>query len=112
MGEKKEFLLKGISAAPGIAYGSAFIMDKQEFIVTPRAILEKEIPIEIARFEEALIKTREEIQEIQKKINEQMGVQHGQIFDAHLLVLEDRTLIEEVVKKIRSELQSSEFIFL
>ncbi len=35
----KEIVLKGISAAPGIASGSAFILDKQEFIVTPRVIM-------------------------------------------------------------------------
>ena len=94
-----EIVLKGIPAAPGIAYGSAFILDKQEFIVPPRAIMEKEVAIEIARFEEALFKTKGEIQNIQKKISEEMGGQHALIFDAHLLVLEDSMLIEEVIKR-------------
>ncbi|HBG60320.1 MAG: phosphoenolpyruvate--protein phosphotransferase [Omnitrophica WOR_2 bacterium GWF2_38_59] len=104
-------MLKGIPAAPGIAFGSAFILDKQEFVIAPRAVMEKEIPIEIARFEEALIKTRDEICSIQKKISAQMGGKHAQVFDAHLLVLEDRTLVEEVVKRIRAEKLSSEYIF-
>ena len=65
----KEIVLKGIPAAPGVASGYAFILDKQDFIVPPRAIMEKEVPIEIARFEEALIKTREEILVIQKRIS-------------------------------------------
>lgn len=106
-----EIVLKGIPAAPGIAIGPAYIIDKQEFIVPPRAIMEKEVPIEIARFEEALIKTREEVASLQKKIGEEMGGQHAQIFDAHLLVLEDRTLIEEVIKRIRQEKQSAEYVF-
>src|SRR3989339_1570579 len=106
-----EIILKGIPAAPGIAFGSAFILDKQEFVIAPRAVMEKEIPIEIARFEEALIKTRDEICSIQKKISAQMGGKHAQVFDAHLLVLEDRTLVEEVVKRIRAEKLSSEYIF-
>ncbi len=106
-----EIVLKGIPAAPGISIGSAYIIDKQEFIVPPRAIMEKEVPIEIARFEEALIKTREEMSNLQKKISEEMGGQHAQIFDAHLLVLEDRMLIEEVIKRIRKEMQSAEYVF-
>ena len=106
-----EIILKGIPAASGIAEGPSFILDKQEFIIPPRAIMEKEIPIEIARFEEALIKTREEILEIQKKISSDVLSQHAQIFDAHLLVLEDRMLIEEVIKRIKSEKLSSEYIF-
>ena len=106
-----EIVLKGVPAAPGIAIGPAFILDKQDFIVPPRAIMEKEIPIEIARFEEALVETRQEIANLQKKIDEQMGGQHSQIFDAHLLVLVDRTLIEDVIKRIKDDKQSAEYVF-
>lgn len=108
---RDEFVLKGVPAAPGIAFGQVFILDKQELIVAARSIIDQEVSVEIARFEEALIKTRAEILGIQKKINDEMGVQHGKIFDAHLLVLEDRALIEEVIKRIKAEKLSSEFIF-
>src|SRR3989338_243651 len=111
MNNPEEIVLKGVPAAPGIAMGAAFILDKQEFIVPPRAIMENEVPIEIARFEEALIKTREEISSIQKKIGVDLGDQHERIFDAHLLVLEDRTLIEEVIKRIKKEKLSAEYVF-
>ncbi len=105
-----EIVLKGIPAAPGIACGLAFILDKQDFIVPARAIMEQEVRIEIARFEEALNKTREEISAIQKKINEEISEQHAKIFDAHLLVLQDRMLIEEVIKRIKKEKLSAEYI--
>ncbi|MBF0478635.1 MAG: phosphoenolpyruvate--protein phosphotransferase [Candidatus Omnitrophica bacterium] len=107
----KEIVLKGVPAAPGIASGLAFILDKQEYLVTPRAILEKEVPIEIARFEEALIHTRQEIIEIKKKMSNELLGEHAQLFDAHLLVLEDRALIEEVVKRIKKEHLGCEYIF-
>ncbi len=106
-----ELILKGVAAAPGIAAGFAFILGKQDFIVPPRAIMEKEIPIEIARFEEALIKTREEILTIQKKMSADFNGLHAQIFDAHILVLEDQTFIEEVIKRIKEEKLSAEYIF-
>ena len=106
-----EIVLKGVPAAPGIACGSAFILDKQDFIVSPRAIMEQEVPIEIARFEEALNKTREEITGIQKKISNEINEQHAQIFEAHLLVLQDTMLIEEVIRRIKKEKLSAEYIF-
>ena len=106
-----ELILKGVAAAPGIAAGFAFILGKQDFIVPPRAIMEKEIPIEIARFEEALIKTCEEILSIQKKMTADFDGLHAQIFDAHILVLEDRTFIGEVIKRIKDEKLSAEYIF-
>ncbi len=108
---KPEFVLKGIPAAPGIAIGSAFLMDQQDFIVPERAITDDEIFVEIARFEEAVGDTRREIQGIKEKIAMQVGAIDAQIFDAHLLVLEDCMLIDEVKKRIRSDKFSAEFVF-
>lgn len=107
----KEIILKGVSAAPGVAFGRAFILDKQDYVVPPRAILETEVQVEIARFEESLQKTRQEILEIQKQVSSELEGRHAKIFDAHLLVLEDRMLIDEVVKRIQSELLAAEFVF-
>ena len=106
-----EIILKGVPAAPGITIGAAYILDKQEIIVAPRDIVEQEVPIEIARFEEALLTTREELSLLKKRIDSEMGEKHAQIFDAHLLVIEDRMLIEEVIKGIREQKQSAEYIF-
>ncbi len=106
-----EIFLKGIPAAPGIALGKTFILDKQDFIVAPRAIMEAEIPIEIARFEEALIKTREEIAGIKKKIVAELGDTHAKFFDAHLLFLEDQSVVEEVIKRVKTEKLSVEYVF-
>jgi phosphotransferase system enzyme I (PtsI) len=47
--------------------------------------------------------TRNEILDIQKRISKEMGVEHAEIFNAHLLVLEDRMLIEEVITKLKQE---------
>jgi phosphoenolpyruvate-protein phosphotransferase (PTS system enzyme I) len=95
--------LKGIGAAGGISIGSAYKLGKEEFIVLPEAITWEEIPLQIQIFEEALIKTRREIIELQKRISFDMGQEEAQIFDAHLLVLEDRMLIEEVISRLKKE---------
>ncbi len=85
--------------------------DQQDFIVSERAILPEEVVIEIARFEEAVDHTRTEIQDIKEKIASQVGTKDAQIFDAHLLVLEDSMLIDEVKKRIKAEKLSAEFVF-
>jgi phosphotransferase system enzyme I (PtsI) len=108
---RPEIVIKGIPAAPGIAIGSAFLMDQQDFIVPERLIFDDEIPVEIARFEEAVTHTKEEIQVIKEKISAQGGSMDAQIFDAHLLVLEDCMLIDEVKKNIKAEKYSAECVF-
>ena len=104
-------ILKGIPASSGIAIGKVFLFDARRFIVPMRKIKESDIPTEIVRFEEALIKTRTEIVDIQKKITKEMGTHHAEIFNAHLLVLEDRMLIEEVIDRLKKERKCVEHVF-
>ncbi len=104
-------ILKGIPASPGISIGKAFLFDARRIIVSEKNIKQEAVPKEIARFEEALIKTRSEILDIQKKITKEMGSHHAEIFNAHLLVLEDRMLIEEVIDGLKKEHKCVEHVF-
>jgi len=103
--------LKGIAAASGIAIGPAYKVGREELVVPRTEIGEADIPLQIQLFEEALIKTRREIIDLQKRIASDMGQDEAQIFDAHLLVLEDRMLIEEVISRLKKEHISVAFIF-
>lgn len=106
-----EIVLKGIPAAPGIVIGKAYIFGREDLDVDKSPITDEQVPLEISRFEDALIQTRQEIIALQKKIAVEMGSEHGEVFDAHLLVLEDRMLIEEVISKVKKEKLSVDFIF-
>jgi phosphotransferase system enzyme I (PtsI) len=103
--------LKGIAAASGISIAPAYKVGKEDFLVPKEEIRREDIPLQIQQFEEALIKTRREIIELQKRIGHEMGQEEAQIFDAHLLVLEDRMLIEEVISRLKKEQLNVAFIF-
>jgi phosphotransferase system enzyme I (PtsI) len=103
--------IKGIAAAGGISIGAAYKLGKEEFIIPRQEIADRDIPLQIQLFEEALIKTRREIIELQKRISADMGQEEAQIFDAHLLVLEDRMLIEEVISRLKKDKLNVAFIF-
>lgn len=104
-------MFKGMPASPGIAEGKVFVVGKEKKIsVLPKPISDADIHLEIAKFENALLKTREEIENIQKHIQTQTGTEHAEIFEAHLLLLEDRMLIEEVVMRLRNEKVCVEYI--
>ena len=75
------------------------------------AIEPAHMPGEIARFETALIQTRAQILEMQQRIAESIGAKDAGIFDAHLLVVEDRTLIDEVLRKLETDHCNVEFVF-
>ncbi|MDP3789436.1 MAG: phosphoenolpyruvate--protein phosphotransferase [Candidatus Omnitrophota bacterium] len=107
-----ETILKGIPAAPGITIGRAYLVDSEDITVSKRKITEDDLPDEINRFQEALVKTRSEILKIKEKISKDMGAEHGEIFSAHLLVLEDTMLIEEVIAKMKKDKIGVEYVFL
>lgn len=109
--KNKEMVLKGIPASPGIAMGKAFLFGREQYAITRKPVKEDQVPGEIKRFMDALVQTKNEIMEIKKRISEEMGAEQGQIFSAHLLVIEDSMLIEEVISKIKKDKLGIEYIF-
>ena len=103
--------IKGIGVSSGVGIGKVLILRKDEFSVPKRKISHDEISREIYRLEEALMATRKEISDLQKKISEDIGFDHGRIFEAHYLVLEDRVLIEDVIKQIKVKKVNVEYAF-
>lgn len=107
-GEKR---YQGQAAAPGIAFGQAYVFTMETDDVVRYPIEPGQVTDEIARFETALIQTRVQILEMQHQIAEAIGAKDAGIFDAHLLVVEDQTLIDEVLRKLEAELCNVEFVF-
>ncbi len=103
--------LKGIAASSGIVIGKAYVLDSEEMVIEKRSIKESMIPREITRFQDALTETRAEIQKIRDKISKEISQEHGDIFNAHLMILEDRAIIEEVMEGIKKEKLNAEHIF-
>jgi len=79
--------------------------------IDQRRLSEPELNEEVNRLEKSLVQTRHQILDVQRRVSEKMGANEGSIFDAHLLVLEDRTLLDEVVRVIREEKVNAEYAF-
>ncbi len=107
-----EICLKGIGVSPGIAVRKAQVVSFQNTRPVPRSISAEEIPSEIARFEEALIATHDQIKHIQKQVAEVLGDEHASIFDAHILVVDDRTFIEDVIRSLKRDMLNVEPVLL
>ncbi|MBU2251037.1 MAG: phosphoenolpyruvate--protein phosphotransferase [Candidatus Omnitrophica bacterium] len=103
--------LKGIAVSGGVGIGTVLVLRKDEFSIPKRKISHDEISREIYRLEEALIETRRQISQLQKNISKDIGFDHGRIFEAHFLVLEDRVLIEDVIKQIKIRKVNVEYAF-
>lgn len=109
--QQKEQRFQGVPVAPGIAQAQIVVHWVDDEEVPVRKITTEDLPEEIARFEAALISTRAELLEIQQRIADAIGTKDASIFDAHLLVVEDRTLIDEVLRNLEKDRHNVEYVF-
>jgi phosphotransferase system enzyme I (PtsI) len=72
--------------------------------------LEKRID-EVARFDRALIATRQQISKIKNEVEKNIGPEEAAIFDAHLMVLEDEALIGETIREFEATGRNIETCF-
>ncbi|EEF62320.1 phosphoenolpyruvate--protein phosphotransferase [Pedosphaera parvula] len=108
---KGERIFRGIPVSAGVCRGKVLVLGKSNALVPKRQIPESQVTEEVARLEQALSQTRHQILDVQRKVCDGMGAQEGGIFDAHLLVLEDRTLLDEVLRNIQDKRFNAEFAF-
>ena len=101
----------GTPAAPGIAVGPLVLLYADEHIIRKRRIRPEDVIGEITRFEAALLKTRQQIQTIRNQLAASIGEADASIFDAHLLLLEDTSLIESVKDHLQSRLVNVDFAY-
>lgn len=107
----QDTIWQGLGVSPGIAEGEVVVHWQNEEEIPLRDITIEDIPGEITRFEAALIATRQELLDIQQKIAGAIGSEDASIFDAHLLVVEDRTLIDEALRGLERDRHNIEFVF-
>src|SRR5271170_6963028 len=104
-------IYKGTPVSPGIAIGPLLLLYADEHIIRKRRIRPEDVPGEIARFEAALLKTRQQIQVIRNQLASAVGEADASIFDAHLLLLEDTSLIESVKEQLQGRLVNVDFAY-
>ncbi len=97
----EEIILQGTAASAGVAEGKALLYLQKELNVPSYDLSADAVEPEIQRFDQAIIKTREQITAIRNKVAASLGDGEAQIFDAHLLVLEDHALLDEVISELR-----------
>lgn len=108
---RSELVLQGISASQGIAYGPIFVYLQSDLEVPEYQVEKAKWPAEVARLEQALLATRQQVQKIMSEVEKNLGEEEARIFDAHLLVLEDQALIAETIREFEKSRLNIEACF-
>ena len=100
-------MFKGTGASPGIAIGKVLVVEHSELEIEKRSIAD--IDEEVTKLDRAVEISKEELTKVKEKALVELGEHEAEIFEAHLLVLEDPELIDSAKAKIRDEEVNADF---
>jgi phosphotransferase system enzyme I (PtsI) len=109
----QEVHLKGTSVSAGIAIGTLYYLGENErFQIPEYTLLDLEIPLEIARYREAILASKEELERLQCYLRKEGAFDAVSVIEAHIQMLSDPLITEEVEKRIMREKKNTESVFL
>lgn len=103
------FRLRGTGVSPGIAVGEISLKERVIFTSRKEIIPKNQIQGEMERLKDAVVRTREQLFSLKEEIRDKIGDEHAFIFDAHLMILEDKSLSQSMKKIIQDEGCSTEW---
>ncbi len=106
-----EVKLRGIGVSRGVCVGKVLLLGGQQASIEKQLVPEDRVPNELERLEAALVQTRQQLQIIHARVKEAIGEADAGIFDAHLLVLDDPSMLDHVVRMIGGERVTAEYAF-
>ncbi|MCP4501125.1 MAG: phosphoenolpyruvate--protein phosphotransferase [Deltaproteobacteria bacterium] len=104
---RRRCVLKGIGVSSAVAIGSVFVLDRRKIVHPHHHITSEKAGDEILRFEKARDVARTALQAIKDRVD--VALEHSHILDAHLMMLDDPMLQQNVEKYISIEMQCAEW---
>lgn len=101
--------LRGIGVSPGIAIGDVLLMERVIFSSRKETISSDQIEKEIKRLNKAIERTKKDLVKIRDSVKKKIGEDHSFIFESHLFILEDKSILPNLEKSIRKEKVRAEY---
>jgi phosphotransferase system enzyme I (PtsI) len=105
----KTKFIKGIGVTAGIIIGKAYLVDRSKIEAPAKVLPEFQVPQEIARFLNAVEESKRQLRNAKEKLLHEDAAGLSYILDTHLLLLEDKKLIESTVETIKQSWINSEW---
>ncbi|MBI5968804.1 MAG: phosphoenolpyruvate--protein phosphotransferase [Deltaproteobacteria bacterium] len=105
----KTKFIKGIGVTPGIVIGKAYLLDRGKIEAPAKVLPESQVPQEVDRFRDAVEESKKQLRKAKEKLLQEDAASLAYILDTHLLLLEDKNLIEKTVETIKHSRINSEW---
>lgn len=95
--------IQGIAVSPGIVIGPAFVVGEAEEHVPRRHVPTRERPQEVVRLEDAIRAASDDLAALRERTERELGAEPAKVFEFHLALLRDPSLLEPIRRRIREE---------
>jgi phosphotransferase system enzyme I (PtsI) len=102
-------ILKGIGVSPGVVISTAVVLDAEDLLIPKRQIQLAEVSAETDRLTTAIGRSIADLEQLRDSVAAQAGKELAGIFDFHMAMLRDRSLIAQVTAEIRTNLFTAEY---
>ena len=106
-----ERILQGIPASPGIAMAAVYVVARGFSAPDVYPISAGDVEFERERFRAAVELTKNQLRELQARLDHLSHTHESGIFEAHVMLLEDKAVYDRVLQSIGERLQNAEFVF-
>lgn len=107
----EEVILTGKGVSPGLAFSKIYVNARGFSAPEIYAIEPSQIESELETFSRAVAVTKEQLEGIRETVSDISGDEESQIFDAHIILLEDHVLHEKVEAMLKERLVNISYCF-
>src|ERR1051325_8166416 len=93
---------KGIGVSPGVVISTAVVLDAEDLVIPRRTITDAEISGETERLGAAIAQTVVDLTRLRDEVTGRHGKEIGAIFDFHLGILRDKSLLKQLNNEVSS----------
>ncbi|MGQ5709328.1 phosphoenolpyruvate--protein phosphotransferase [Lactobacillus sp. PSON] len=93
--------LKGIAASDGIAVAPAYLLVEPDLSFSKKSI--SDVDSEVARYKKAIEESTAEVEKIRDVAKKSLGEEEAQVFDAHLMILNDPEFTGAIEDEIKNQ---------
>jgi len=100
---------KGIGVSPGVVIGTAVVLDAEDLVVPRRQVEAGETGGEAERLGRAIAESMVELTDLRNAVEASHGKEIAKIFDFHMQILKDKSVLKEILGEINKNRSSAEY---
>ena len=100
---------KGIGVSPGVVISTAVVLDAEALVIQKRTVAPTDLPAEHQRLGHAIAQTIVELTRLRDEISARHGKEIGNIFDFHIGILKDKSILKQFATEITTQQTTAEY---